>query len=435
MSWHELYERIENFLDKHDKERRLVFKEPYRKIFEELQEEFKETFVLDIVGSIIDEAYAWLREFKKAVRQVLDKYSLQGLTFSREFKSFIEDPKTHLKKKIVLYMHDLFRGRIELEEFRRKASAAVTTSLRTNMRTLYQSWVFLTILRLFNEKFNCEIVYPEHGYLYLERTGKQKTGSIPPNWILYIWGKGYLSFFIEAPRPLSWEDTGDLRKIWSLYTAFRPDMLVYQGMIMNIVQLGKEPPILRPNIIIECKELADWFNRSRDLRGPIAKPLSIMEWRSLWLEGLWDGLADILGVERKKVPEIAKERKSIRVKEYRLLVLYKKFYEPNLMFLISRCKVPPNIKKYLEDNDIVVYDNIEFDCRKLSDIVEILASKASFKFASWRLVKLSSETLELLEAAKEIFNLKKLSYDELIRRIVKEYLENFKVQKHKVLQA
>ena len=119
---------------------------------------------------------------------------------------------------------------------------AINTSYRTNLRTLYQNWGFLATLKeLYRE--GAMTVYPEHGVLDLERSGKQKLRWIPPSLIVDVPGHGGSSFFIEAPRPLAWRDTGDLKEIWRLYVAFRPDLLVYGGRVYDIVEPDNSPPV------------------------------------------------------------------------------------------------------------------------------------------------------------------------------------------------
>ena len=291
--------------------------------------------------------------------------------------SRLTSPREHLKKKIFLYTLDLLRGRIKLAEFVRTSSAAIKTSLRTNMRSVYQSWVFLSLLEHL-AKNGARLIYPEYGYLSLERTGKQKLGAIPPNSVLSIEGVGYVSFFIEAPRPVGWEDSKDLKRVWKLYVALRPDMLVYAGKVLDIVRPFRDPPIERPNLIIECKELVDWYQRVRDLKGTLAKPLSAEEWRSRWIQGLYDGLADVLGVKRQEAINLVKERKTVRVKEDRLVALYRSLYKPDVMVLVSRAKVPCDVRRNLEEHGIEVLDDVGFNkdsLKPLADVVIDVVSK------------------------------------------------------------
>ncbi|OYT58872.1 MAG: hypothetical protein B6U75_04870 [Desulfurococcales archaeon ex4484_217_1] len=299
------------------------------------------------------------------------------------------------------------------------AGAALRTSLRTNMRSIYQGWVIAATLNLLAEEGGY-LVYPEHKYISFERSGKQKLGWIPPNVVMYVEGKGFLSLFIEAPRPIGWEDTQDLKRAWRFYTALRPDMLVYGGKVLNIVRLGQDPPIERPHMIIECKELEDWYVRVRDMRGPFAKPLTAEEWRSKWIQGLWDGLADILGVKRAEAVETVKEKKTLRLKEPQILTLYRKFYNPDVMVLVSRARVPENIVEELKENKIEVVDNIGYNRENLKELIEILLKIA--KHTPGKIsMEIDWETYAQFEKLRRMF---RTSRERLLRKMIKLALKH-----------
>lgn len=46
------------------------------------------------------------------------------------------------------------------------------------------------------------------------------------------------------------KDSSDLRESWKLYTALRPDIMVYGGKILDIVNIDSNPPIKKPDVII-----------------------------------------------------------------------------------------------------------------------------------------------------------------------------------------
>jgi len=387
-------------------------------------DEFREKFVLDIVGEeSIEEARTWIKNLLKQLEEVKKELKLRGVTLTRELKSFMEDPLLHLKKKVFIYTFQLFSGNISLYEFASRASAAVRTSLRTNMRSLYQTWVFLALLKKITE--GGRLVYPEHGYLYLERSAKQKTGIIPPNCIAKSVDGRTLSFFIEAPRPIAWEDTSDLKRIWGLYVALRPDFLVYGGSVMNIVDLNNSPPIKRPNIIVECKELKDWYKRARDLRGWWSKAISAEEWRALWLRGLIEGLAEAIGVRAKGDFKRKEERKGLRVKEYKLVQIYKKVYNPDLMVLITRTEIPSDIKREIENYGLEVYDNISFEDSKLSDVAEEL-----LRYGKKEEIGLTEVLYEIL--GKRYDKISKESLNKALALLVRKHKNEFLELLHEV---
>jgi len=164
--------------------------------------------------------------------------------------------------------------------------------------------------------------------------------------------------------------------VWKFYVALRPDMMVYGGVVMDIADPANDPPIIRPDFVVECKELSDWYERVRDLKGRFSRPLSAEEWRILWLKGLWDGLAEAMGVRRKEVIRMFREEKSVRLKEAKLVQLYKSIYRPDGMALVSRAEVPGEVRGELEEHGITVYDGVGFRGEKLEELAELLLGMA-----------------------------------------------------------
>ena len=347
-----------------------------RELFTRATDALRERFVSDVLGrGELEEARSWVGELRRCEAELGEVLGIKGIFYTRELKSFISDPVAHLKKKIFVYTFDLLSGKMGLGEFERKASAALRTSLRTNMRSVYQTWVFLKLLALMALKGPSRLLYPEHGLLYVERSGRQRMGSIPPNCVI-SGPSGSLSFFLEVPRPIAWEDSKDLSRVWKFYVALRPDMMVYGGVVMDIADPANDPPIIRPDFVVECKELSDWYERVRDLKGRFSRPLSAEEWRILWLKGLWDGLAEAMGVRRKEVIRMFREEKSVRLKEAKLVQLYKSIYRPDGMALVSRAEVPGEVRGELEEHGITVYDGVGFRGEKLEELAELLLGMA-----------------------------------------------------------
>jgi len=381
----------------------------------ELLEPLKDLVIDYSVGETLSEALKWLENLKREVEELREKFRIRDFTYPREFRSFIADPRAHLRKKLFNYVHDLVRERISVEDFVAKASAAVKTSLRTNMRTTYQLWCLCALINMLGDR-GFDIVYPEQRYINFDRCGKQKLGVIPPNIIMLRVDKGYVSFFHEAPRPLTWEDTSDLRKVWKFYTALRPDLMVYGGRVMNIVDLSSDPPIKRPDMIIEVKELPDWFMRVRDLRGYLRKPITAEEWRSKWLEGLRAGLADVLGIPRAEFAKRVSEGVSLRVREYKIVQLYKSTYRPHKFMLLSRCPMPSDVVEELGRVGINVVHGIGFDRKNLERVADELVSISRLEACEKIPVPLSTETIEALRRFMELSGVS--SIDEAIRRAI-----------------
>ncbi len=422
--WLQIFEEIKEFLDRYDPERRFSFTGDLHEKFMKLREDFRTEYVMSYVGSELDKASEWVQQLCRRIEEVSELFGLPTVLLSKELKSFVENPLAHLKSKIFNYMYDLFRGKVTPEEFDRVASAAIRTSLRTNLRTVYQDWVFLTLLKLLGERGG-KLVYPEHRALSLERHGKQKAGWIPPNAIIRFEDGRALSFFLEAPRPIGWEDTEDLVRAWKLYVALRPDMMLYSGEVHNIIQLDSDPPIKRPSVIIECKELDDWYVRVRYIRGPFAKPLTAEEWRSKWLRGLWDGLADVLGIQRSEVVKHVEEKKSLKLSDQQIVALYKSVYRPDRMFVISRARVPSFVKSNLENYGIIVIDDVMFDENKLEELADYLHREVAKVSTGRPVLEMDEELYDLVMRVWRELESKlgrRLSLSEALKYVLKSFL-------------
>ena len=372
-------------------------------------------FVECYVGSAIREAYEWIDRLKYVEEKVVKLYGASAVTYSRELKSFLDDPRRHLEKKLFIYTHDFIRGRISAEEYARKSLMAVNTSLRTNLRTIYQDWGFLALLlKVYRE--GTRIIYPEHRIISLERSGRQKLRWIPPNLVIDIPGYGSTSLFMEVPRPLAWGDTGDLSRIWSLYTALRPDMMVYGGRVYDVLDLESNPPIKKPDIIIEFKELPDWYVRKRIVKGPLAEPLSAEEWRNRWIEGLYTGLADVLGVSREEAIDKLSRKTGVLMDEVRVVELYRSIYRPAKMFLVSKHPVPGEVRNMLEAHDITVVDDVGFNTEKLEPVAKSVL-ESCVQVEEYVISTRDRELAEMLALVKELWE-KGVLDKEKIRRLL-----------------
>lgn len=354
-----------------DKLREIYGIDKFGKNVPEWAEEVKYEFVDYFMGEKLHEAKVWISEYLRVLEEIKERLKIKGVLYSKEMKSFLDDPRRHLVKKLFIYYHDLIRGRITVEDFIKKGKQAITSSFNSNMRSIYQSWGLFSLLLLLSER-GYVLIYPEHRYIDLDRNGKQKSGIIPPNVVV---GNAFnsFSFFLEAPRPISWEDGRDLEKVWKFYSLVRPDMLIYEGIEVDIVDFNGDIPIKRPHYIVEFKELENWWKRWRYLKD--YKPLSGNEWRARWLKGLYEGLAEVLGVKEKELPSFS-EGETKRVKEYKVIELYKAIYRPKKGIVISRVSVDSAVKDDLGEG-IILVDDVRFDYNKLKDIVNELTNTNS----------------------------------------------------------
>ena len=423
MSWLDIFNKLSTFLNKYDPQRTFSFTNRNIEMkFYSMLDRMKLSFVREKLRHEIQVAENWVRIFRRAVVELYKALGLEHRPlYSREFASFLEDIEHHLSKKLVFYAFDLLRNRLSLEEFMQKAGAAVTTSLKTNMRILYQNWVFVSIMRLLGER-GARMIYPETKFLLLTRSQQQKLAIIPPNAILAT-ERGYLSFFLEIPRPIAWGDSRDLSRVWKLYTSLRPDICVYGEKLLNALDLSGEIVIKRPDVIIECKELEDWYKRRRDIRGPFAEIMSVEKWRTAWIRGLHEGLSEAVGLIMKSTKKKKKRHKVIYLSDHEIVQLYQKIYKPKIFYLVSRTRIPREIKDNLEENNIEVLDNIMFNHKKLEPLIEGLLN-AIRKTHTKMSIAIDEDTYRLLKALSRNIGIPLTNIDNIITILAQFALEH-----------
>ncbi|MEB3773581.1 MAG: hypothetical protein GSR86_01475, partial [Desulfurococcales archaeon] len=70
-------------------------------------------------------------------------------------------------------------------------------------------------------------------------------------------------------------------------------------------------------------------------------------------------------------------RAGLRVREYKLVQLYKETFKPDLMILVSRTRLPGEVREDLEGRGITVVDGVEIgEVGKLSWVSEEIARRA-----------------------------------------------------------
>jgi hypothetical protein len=179
----------------------------------------------------------------------------------------------------------------------------------------------------------------------------------------------------------------------------RPDILVYSGKIMNILNEENDPPIRRPDVIIECKELENWHKRIRELKR-CDKPLSAEEWRWMWLQGLWRGLRKELGARIRPEGIQVDQDERMRLRELELVKMYMRLYRPREMLLITRCGTPEDVKRDLELEGIRVIDNVQFDRARLANVSRNLLNYAE---PVEDIIILRGELARLIRARSRLF--------------------------------
>jgi len=297
--------------------------------FERLKSELERSFLECEFSGEIDQILEEISQYRRLYRRVSEVYSIVGIVHSPEFGNFLKDYSKHLMHLVPV--GDLVWERANLESFRRTGLQKVKGSIKTNLRTLYQNFVVLSILVNFSP-LEPEIIFPGQDYIKLKRRVKGEK-KLKPNFVIEA-NEKKSSFFVEALLGFSGGP--------------RPDIMIYARHIEDIWRQNEVGGIVPPDMIIECKEVQGWYERKSSS--------SIDAW---WAEFY------------QRVGGIVRNNK-VKVNELQIVKAYKGIYQPKETFLVSKVNVPPQIRESLEENDIKVIENTSFVENRLNAINECL---------------------------------------------------------------
>ncbi len=310
---------------------------------------------------------------KQIINIVKEKYKLNAIYLTDALSSIINEgvlnhlasyrAKTRRMKGFHNALWEYSENKISKENLHKIAKQSIRRSIITNTRNAYQSWVLLSLLNLVNCKllvrqYNSDTNGYEFKYIdelpdelkYISLESQRDYKGIHPNFALEISGR-FFSIFYEGPGIIEWnlysKETD--KTFWKLYGAPRPDIMIYSGQIDNIYSPSVKPfPIMKPDIIIECKEEGNWYKKLKQ-------------------RSVYDGAKDW----RNAAIE-SREQKKEKIDDLENVKEYLEIYSPKNLFLVSWKETPNKTCEELINSGITCINKVNFDKDKLIKIVETI---------------------------------------------------------------
>ncbi len=303
---------------------------------EEISLQIAEKYLYYFFTKTIKNITVEVQRYNKLCDDVKLFYNIGYIFHSRAFNSFIKNPFEHIKQVLAGKIVRAINRRMKVKRFNQIAKLTVKKCIDTNMRILFQNFIALSILYNLHDT-DLKIVYPENSWVHLDRKGHQHGGVIPPNYIIKVNGK-YFSFFIEAPRPINWSLPVKFGEPLPLHAAPRPDLMIYNGWIENIVEKSNSHQLIKPpKFILECKEVDGWWRNVRKSKGA------------------------------GRIIRSKEDLDAVQVIE-----LYYKLYKPEKVFVISKVKVPRGVKYKLSLRGADTIDNTNLNPLAIKRLTEYI---------------------------------------------------------------
>ena len=317
----------------------------WEKIFDELSsspsmdavsyKKLAKVFISEVLSAEVSDLLEHVEKYNALCEDIRTLMHVPYIFHTKKFGLLLRDPIEHIERVLASKVSSLFSKNVSRERFYTISNLTVKKCIDTNMRIMFQNFVALSILYNLHS-YSPEIVDPDNGWLHLSRTGFQHNGAIPPNYVVRV-NDIFLSFFLEAPRPIHWSKRIKHGSKLPLHAAPRPDIMVYRGWIKDILN-GSSSLIIPPDFLIECKEISGWWSSVRPSKG---------------IKHLTDG--EIENVTATKVLET-----------------YTDLYHPKKIILVSKVKVPRGVKYKLSLRGVDMIDETDFNSFNIKPLSDLL---------------------------------------------------------------
>ena len=293
--WRQLYGKLTHFITEHPEveinETFVSIPRNVRPEFYRLFDKVRMAFLEERFPNLLDEARLLSDSYVKVEREVVRILKLDRISMSTKLHMFLHNPKDALMRELFDPLFHLLRGKIDVKTFEKEQSKNIENSFRNLYRAGYQKWVALSLVKLLeaDKNLSVSITYPsirrivhalgskrpapsprESNVLSLEHEIPQV--FIVPNFIVHSAKVDrYVAIGLEIGIAMwtaskvserrEWYPLKSIREKYSLVD-LKPDMIIcVDERPEDVALIADFERICRPDLIIECMEQEDWYEK------------------------------------------------------------------------------------------------------------------------------------------------------------------------------
>ncbi|MFC1866431.1 hypothetical protein ACFLYB_06965 [Chloroflexota bacterium] len=253
-------------------------------------------FLKEKCQTLIDEAIPLSNNYAQAAQGVIKSLGLYEIKILNKLNWFLNDPVNGLIRSIYFSLFDLLKGEIDMNTFESKASESINISFRQLLESAYEKWVILSLVNLLAPDRALVVPIEDIQSKTRELEDDEKTGffrelipelkemgllslepSDDPAFIIsnLIVRSTKLNRYVSMGTELTdatwmaknvsvnreWLQIRNLGIFLSPIDNW-PDLVIYVDdqpeNIALVVDFGR---FCRPDIIVECMEQIDWYQK------------------------------------------------------------------------------------------------------------------------------------------------------------------------------
>ena len=291
--WHRAYTKLLDFITEHPEieigASRIRIPQSVRTEFYLLFNAVRTAFVEQKFADLLNEARPLSEEYTKVEGEVIKLLELEEISLDTSLYRFLHNPFDALARRVYDLLFDLLKGKIDIDTFEGVSSKELRDSFRRLYRSGYVKWLALSLVKLLEVDKSYQIIPRELDYVegvLMEATPFEASAPAPeeskrlifkhesapvqfiaPDFIVHSTKVDqYYAIKLGLGKALAVAfDTSERREWYSL------DSIAAMGSGLTFVYVDKNPEeislvadrerICRPDLIIECREQKDWYEK------------------------------------------------------------------------------------------------------------------------------------------------------------------------------
>ncbi|MFC1846453.1 hypothetical protein ACFLYS_00130 [Chloroflexota bacterium] len=374
-NWNNLYTELSDFIAEHPE---IEIEENKVRILASVRPEFyqffnavRTAFVEERLPDLLNEATVLNQNYLKVEQETIRLLGLDDLSMEISLHRFVSDPINELRRGLFDPLFDLLKGKIGIETLEQRSSRNIKTSFKPLYRLGYEKWVSISLLqqlkadKLFQitpDEFASdeeravmratspekEAPDPEESNRLSFKYEEEATFTVPDFIVHSARINRYVALRAQMGKAFATASNFSKKMEWHSLdskTALEPGItLIYMADDPREISLVADAKkICRPDLIIECREQKDWYER--------------------------EGLGRIMAVHNNLKPKLGTY---IVCKESAPQQVYKELAPQQICEESSQVETPNSNKATESDKNDIHILVVGFDQSKLEPIISAL---------------------------------------------------------------
>ncbi len=299
-NWRKAYSELKEYIAKNPQieisMKVIAIPEDVRHEFYRLFDAARLAFLKEKGQTLLDEAAPLSSNYTRAAQEVTKSLGLSEIKVEAGLNWFLSDPENGLVRQLADPLFNLLKGKIDINTFEGDTAESIESSFRQLFQSGYEKWVVLSLANLLAPDKALAIPAKVIQDMCWELEADEKTGlseklvpgpeemkslSLEHEWepafiiANLIVHSTKLNRYVSITADLDdamWTADGvsgkrewqHLRELGMLYTpvASWPDLVIHiDDQPENIALVADFSRFCRPDIIVECVEQADWYQK------------------------------------------------------------------------------------------------------------------------------------------------------------------------------